>query len=128
MTKAGTPRLNVAMVGHGFMGAAHSQAWRVAPRFFDLPLTPWMSTIVGRNAKGVAAAAKKWGWASAETNWRSAVERDDIALIDICSPGSTHVEIAVAALEAGKHVLCEKPLANSRSEERRVGKECRSRW
>src|SRR5450756_1255903 len=81
MTKAGTPRLNVAMVGHGFMGAAHSQAWRVAPRFFDLPLTPWMSTIVGRNAAGVAAAAKKWGWASAETNWRSVVERDDIDLI-----------------------------------------------
>jgi predicted dehydrogenase len=116
MTKAGTPRLNVAMVGHGFMGAAHSQAWRVAPRFFDLPLTPWMSTIVGRNAAGVAAAAKKWGWASAETNWRSVVERDDIDLIDICSPGSTHVEIAVAALEAGKHVLCEKPLANSVAE------------
>lgn len=116
MTKAGTPRLNVAMVGHGFMGAAHSQAWRVAPRFFDLPLTPWMSTIVGRNAAGVAAAAKKWGWASAATNWRSVVERDDIDLIDICSPGSTHVEIAVAALEAGKHVLCEKPLANSVAE------------
>ncbi|WP_241978371.1 Gfo/Idh/MocA family protein [Cryobacterium sp. Hz9] len=107
------PRLNVAMIGYGFMGAAHSQAWRVAPRFFDLPLEPRMHTIVGRHTGRTAAAAQKFGWAHAETDWRRVVDNPDIDLIDICSPGDTHAEIAIAALEAGKHVLCEKPLANS---------------
>jgi predicted dehydrogenase len=101
------------MIGYGFMGAAHSQGWRVAPRFFDLPLAPEMSLIVGRNADAVASAADKWGWAESDTDWRSAIERDDIDLIDIVTPGDTHAEIAIAALEAGKHVLCEKPLANT---------------
>ena len=106
-------RANVAMIGHGFMGMAHSQAWRVAPRFFDLPIEPHMTTIVGRDAVATASAADRWGWSGYSTNWREVVERDDIDVIDICSPGSTHVEIAIAALDAGKHVLCEKPLANS---------------
>jgi len=101
------------MVGHAFMGAVHSQAWRTAPRFFDLPLEPSMTAVCGRDAGRAAAAAAKLGWASSETDWRRLVERDDIDLIDICSPGNTHLEIAVAALEAGKHVLCEKPLANT---------------
>jgi predicted dehydrogenase len=101
------------MVGHGFMGAAHSQAFRVAPRFFDLPLTPVMSTLVGRNVEATTAAAEKWGWATTANDWRDVIADPDIDLIDICSPGSTHVEIAVAALEAGKHVLCEKPLGNT---------------
>ncbi|ROQ41500.1 putative dehydrogenase [Frondihabitans sp. PhB188] len=105
--------INVAMVGHGFMGAAHSQAFRVAPRFFDLPLTPVMSTLVGRNASATTAAAEKWGWEKTANDWHDVVNDPDIGLIDISSPGSTHVEIAVAALEAGKHVLCEKPLANT---------------
>ncbi|MFD3443051.1 Gfo/Idh/MocA family protein [Microbacteriaceae bacterium 4G12] len=101
------------MIGYGFMGAAHSQGWRVAPRFFDLPLAPEMSLVVGRNADAVAQAAEKWGWAESHTDWRAAIERDDIDLIDIVTPGDTHAEIAIAALEAGKHVLCEKPLANT---------------
>jgi predicted dehydrogenase len=101
------------MIGYGFMGAAHSQGWRVAPRFFDLPLAPEMSLVVGRNADAVAQAADKWGWAESDTDWRTAIERDDIDLIDIVTPGDTHAEIAIAALEAGKHVLCEKPLANT---------------
>ncbi len=101
------------MIGYGFMGAAHSQGWRVAPRFFDLPLEPEMSLVVGRNADAVAQAAEKWGWAESHTDWRAAIERDDIDLIDIVTPGDTHAEIAIAALEAGKHVLCEKPLANT---------------
>lgn len=113
MSDAHPPLLRVALVGHGFMGAAHSQALRVAPRFFDLPLTPVMSTLVGRNAEATRAAAEKWGWASTATDWRDVVADPAIDLIDISSPGSTHVEIAVAALEAGKHVLCEKPLANT---------------
>ncbi|WP_347110546.1 Gfo/Idh/MocA family oxidoreductase [Paenarthrobacter sp. S56] len=105
--------LRVGMVGYAFMGAAHSHAWRTAPRFFDLPLTPELTAVAGRNEEGVRAAAAKYGWASVETDWRALIERDDIDLIDICTPGNTHAEIAIAALEAGKHVLCEKPLANS---------------
>jgi predicted dehydrogenase len=112
--------LRVGMVGYAFMGAAHSQAWRTAPRFFDLPLQPQLTAVAGRNASGVRAAADKLGWESAETDWRRLIERDDIDLIDICTPGNTHAEIATAALEAGKHVLCEKPLANSVEEAERM--------
>jgi len=104
------------MIGHGFMGAAHSQGWRVAPRFFDLPATPRMSLLVGRNADTVAAAAEKWGWAETSVDWREAVTRDDVDIVDIVTPGASHVDIAIAALEAGKHVLCEKPLANTPEE------------
>ncbi|XAS73747.1 Gfo/Idh/MocA family oxidoreductase [Micrococcaceae bacterium Sec5.1] len=106
-------RLRVGMVGYAFMGAAHSHAWRTAPRFFDLPLIPELTAVAGRNPDGVRAAAAKYGWDSVETDWHRLIERDDIDLIDICTPGNTHAEIAMAALEAGKHVLCEKPLANS---------------
>src|SRR6476660_3123737 len=105
--------LRVGMVGYAFMGAAHSHAWRTAPRFFDLPLQPQLTAVAGRNAEGVQAAADKLGWESVETDWRRLIDRDDIDLIDICRQGNTHAEIAIAALEAGKHVLCEKPLANT---------------
>lgn len=105
--------LRVAMIGHGFMGAAHSQGWRVAPRFFDLPLDPVMQVVVGRDAGRTAEAADTWGWHEAATDWREVIRRDDIDLIDIVTPGDTHAEIAIAALRAGKHVLCEKPLANT---------------
>ena len=108
------------MVGYAFMGAAHSHAWRTAPRFFDLPLAPELAAVAGRNPEGVRAAAAKYGWDSVETDWRALIERDDIDLIDICTPGDTHAEIAIAALEAGKHVLCEKPLANSVAEAERM--------
>ncbi|PPB48360.1 dehydrogenase [Arthrobacter pityocampae] len=104
------------MVGHGFMGAAHSQGWRVAPRFFDLPARPEMALLVGRTSPGVETAAEKWGWKETTTDWRVAVQRDDIDAIDIVTPGGSHAEIAIAALEAGKHVLCEKPLANTLEE------------
>ncbi|MBB6405565.1 Gfo/Idh/MocA family protein [Arthrobacter sp. AZCC_0090] len=112
--------LRVGMVGYAFMGAAHSHAWRTAPRFFDLPLDPRLTALCGRNDDGVRAAAGKLGWGSVETDWRRLLERDDIDLIDICTPGNTHAEIAIAALEAGKHVLCEKPLANSVEEAERM--------
>jgi len=108
-----TAPLRVAMIGHGFMGAAHSQGWRTAPRFFDLPLRPEMQVLVGRSAEAVRAAADTWGWAETATDWRSVIERDDIDVVDIVTPGDSHAEIAIAALDAGKHVLCEKPLANS---------------
>ena len=112
--------LRVGMVGYAFMGAAHSHAWRTAPRFFDLPLDPQLTALCGRNDDGVRAAAGKLGWGSVETDWRRLLERDDIDLIDICTPGNTHAEIAIAALDAGKHVLCEKPLANSVAEAERM--------
>jgi predicted dehydrogenase len=101
------------MVGYAFMGAVHSQAWRTAGRFFDLPCAPTLTALAGRDATRVQAAALKMGWTSTETDWRRLLDRDDVALIDICTPGDTHAEIAIASLEAGKHVLCEKPLANT---------------
>ena len=113
MTDSGPPVLGVGMVGYAFMGAVHSQAWRTAGRFFDLPCAPTLTALAGRDAAGVQAAAQKMGWASTETDWRRLLDRDDVALIDICTPGDTHAEIAIASLEAGKHVLCEKPLANT---------------
>src|SRR3954470_17989950 len=108
------------MIGYEFMGAAHSQAWRTVNHAFDLPLTVEMAVICGRDETRVAAAAKKLGWSEYTTDWRSLIERDDIDLIDICSPGDTHAEIALAALAAGKHVLCEKPLANTVAEAREM--------
>ena len=110
--------LGVGMVGYAFMGAAHSQAWRTAGRFFDLPLQPDLTVLCGRDAAKAGAAAEKLGWRSVETDWRALLTRDDVALVDVCSPGDTHAEIAIAALEAGKHVLCEKPLANTVDEAR----------
>ncbi|NUK03505.1 Gfo/Idh/MocA family protein [Streptomyces lunaelactis] len=115
-SEAAPPTLGVGMVGYAFMGAAHSQGWRTAGRVFDLPLRPVLAAIAGRDAAAVRAAAVKHGWAAAETDWRDLVTRDDVQLVDICTPGDSHAEIAVAALEAGKHVLCEKPLANSVAE------------
>ncbi len=115
MTAPGRP-LRVAMIGYGFMGAAHSVGWRQAPRMFDLPREVEMAVIVGRNADAVASAAQKWGWAESATDWRDIVARDDIDIVDIVTPGESHAEIAIAALEAGKHVLCEKPLANTVAE------------
>ncbi|PYY55269.1 gfo/Idh/MocA family oxidoreductase [Curtobacterium sp. MCSS17_011] len=104
------------MVGHGFMGAAHSQAWRTAPRFFDLGAEPEMAVIVGRDPERTEAARQQYGWQAASTDWGAVVADPDIDVVDVVSPGSSHVEIAIAALQAGKHVLCEKPLANTVAE------------
>ncbi|MFC8794528.1 Gfo/Idh/MocA family protein [Streptomyces cinereoruber] len=113
---AAPPALGIGMVGYAFMGAAHSQGWRTAGRVFDLPLRPVLAAVAGRDADAVRAAARRHGWAAAETDWRVLIARDDVQLVDICTPGDSHAEIAIAALEAGKHVLCEKPLANSVAE------------
>ncbi|CAL9376050.1 Gfo/Idh/MocA family protein [Streptomyces cellulosae] len=114
--ETGKPPLRIGMVGYAFMGAAHSQGWRTVGRVFELPLRPEMAVICGRDADAVRTAAGRHGWAEAETDWRALVERDDIDLVDICTPGDSHAEIALAALAAGKHVLCEKPLANTVAE------------
>ena len=112
-TQARTGTLNVGMIGYGFMGAAHSHAWRNAHRFFDLPLTPQLRTLAGRTESAVAEAAERFGFGSRTTRWQDVIDDPEIDIIDICTPGDTHYEIAMAALAAGKHVLCEKPLANS---------------
>jgi predicted dehydrogenase len=114
--KAGKPTLGVGMVGYAFMGAAHSQGWRTVGRVFDLPRSPVLAAVCGRDASAVRAMADQHGWAAAETDWRALIARDDVDLVDICTPGDSHAEIALAALAAGKHVLCEKPLANTAEE------------
>jgi predicted dehydrogenase len=118
--------LGIGMVGYAFMGRAHSQAWRSVGHFFDVPYTPRMAAICGRDRAQVAAAAERLGWAAWETDWKRLVERDDVDLVDVCTPGSSHAEISIAALEAGKHVLCEKPLANTVEEARAMAAAARS--
>ncbi len=108
--------IGVGLVGYKFMGRAHSNAYRQVARFFDLELSPRMRAICGRDEAGVKDAADSLGWEGYETDYRRLLERDDIGLVDVATPGNTHHEIAIAALEAGKHVLCEKPLANTLDE------------
>ncbi|WP_086849116.1 Gfo/Idh/MocA family protein [Amycolatopsis kentuckyensis] len=112
----GRETIGIGMVGHAFMGAVHSHAWRSVHRFFDPPLVPRLAVLGGRDEARAKAAAEKFGWEDVETDWRKLVARDDVGLVDVCTPGDSHAEIAIAALAAGKHVLCEKPLANSVAE------------
>ncbi|ALV47134.1 dehydrogenase [Arthrobacter alpinus] len=112
---SGTRPLGVAAIGYAFMGQAHSNAWRTVANHFDVPDFE-QKVLVGRDAVAGAAAAKKYGWSESATDWREVITRDDIDIIDICAPGWLHAEIATAALAAGKHVLVEKPLANSLAE------------
>jgi predicted dehydrogenase len=104
------------MIGYAFMGAVHAHAWRNAHRFFTLPMIPELTVLAGRDETAVRAASERLGFGSIDTDWHRVIERDDVDLIDICTPGNLHHEIAIAALNAGKHVLCEKPLANSVAE------------
>src|SRR3954468_4310260 len=108
--------LNIALIGYGFMGRTHTNAFLQAPRFFDLPYQPVLKAVVARNAGRVRAFADTWGYQSAETDWRSVVERADVDLVDIASPNDTHAEIAIVAARAGKMVTCEKPLGRSAAE------------
>jgi predicted dehydrogenase len=108
--------IGIGMVGYAFMGRAHSQAWRNVGAFFDLPYAPAMVALAGRDRDQATAAADRLGWGAVETDWRALIHRDDVHVVDVCTPGDTHAEIAIAALEAGKHVLCEKPLANTVAE------------
>lgn len=102
--------IKIGMVGYKFMGKAHSHAYRDLPLFFPKSIHPEMKVICGRNPESVAAAAKQFGWEEYAIDWRSLLERDDIDLIDINAPSDVHKEITIAAVQAGKHVFCEKPL------------------
>ncbi len=113
-------KLNVAMIGYQFMGRAHSNAWRQVSHFFDVPVEPVMKVICGRNEKAVTAAAANLGWEETETDWRRLMERKDIDIIDICSPGDVHTAQAIAAANAKKVVFCEKPLSNTVAEAEEV--------
>jgi predicted dehydrogenase len=118
--------IGVGLVGYKFMGRAHSNAYRQVGRFFDLELSPRMRAICGRDEESVREAAASLGWEGYETDYHSLLERDDIDLVDVATPGNTHHEIAIAALESGKHVLCEKPLANTLGEAREMVDAARS--
>jgi myo-inositol 2-dehydrogenase/D-chiro-inositol 1-dehydrogenase len=104
-------KLNVGLIGYGFMGRTHSNAYRKVNHFFDLGYRPVLKAICARDAAKAKGFAAQWGWDSIETDWRKLVERDDIDLIDIASPNDTHAPIALAAAKAGKMILCEKPLS-----------------
>ncbi|HUE03591.1 MAG TPA: Gfo/Idh/MocA family oxidoreductase [Bryobacteraceae bacterium] len=112
--------LRIGLVGYGFMGRTHSNAFARVNQFFDLPYRPVLQAVCARDAAKVAAFAEQWGYASSETDWRKLVARPDIDLIDIASPNDTHAEIAIAAAEAGKMVLCEKPLGRNAAESQRM--------
>jgi predicted dehydrogenase len=113
MTTSDVQALGVAVVGHSFMGKAHSNAWRNVRAFYPGAPLVAQRVLVGRDEERASAAARQYGWEEAVTDWRSVLERDDIHILDICTPGHLHAEMALAALAAGKHVLVEKPLANS---------------
>jgi predicted dehydrogenase len=108
--------LNIGLVGYGFMGRTHSNAYKQVSQFFDVPLRPVLKAVCGRSADNAKAFAENWGYESFETDWRKLVDRKDIDAIDICTPNDSHAEIAIAAAEAGKMVLCEKPLARTLTE------------
>jgi len=108
--------LRVAIIGHNFMGKAHSNAWLQAARFFDIPLKPVLQVACGRNEKALRAFGDTWGWNNTETDWRKVIARDDVDVVDISVPQYLHHDIAIAAARAGKHLFCEKPIALSVAE------------
>src|SRR6185436_6305125 len=112
--------INVALIGYQFMGKAHSNAYRQVRHFFPGKLQPRLKVICGRNQQALEAAARQFGWEETETDWRRAIERDDIDIVDISTPGYLHHPMALAAAAAGKHIICEKPLANNLKEAREM--------
>lgn len=108
--------LNVGIIGHKFMGKAHSNAWKTAPYFFDMDTKPVMKVACGRNEEQLKSFAGRWGWEEVETDWKKMVRRDDIDIVDIATPPNIHRDIVVEAANAGKHIFCEKPLSISYEE------------
>ncbi|MDQ0972221.1 putative dehydrogenase [Neobacillus niacini] len=113
-------QVRIGMVGYKFMGKAHTHAYRDVSFYFDNKVEPVLQALCGRDEVGVKEAAAKMGWRSYETDWRKLIARDDIDLIDIVTPNHNHAEIAIAAAEAGKHVYCEKPLAMTLEQSKRM--------
>ena len=113
-------KLNIGLIGYGFMGRAHSNAYRQVNKFFELGVEPMLKAVSARNEEKARDFATRWGWESVETDWRRLIEREDIDAIDIASPNNTHHEIALAAAAAGKMILCEKPLAMNGAEAREM--------
>jgi predicted dehydrogenase len=116
------PTLSVGLIGYQFMGKAHSNAWRQAPRFFDLRAEVRMKTICGRNRSAAKKAAAKFGWENTQTDWRRVIDDRGIDIVDICTPNDSHCEIAIAAAKAGKAILCEKPLARTVAEAEKMAR------
>jgi myo-inositol 2-dehydrogenase/D-chiro-inositol 1-dehydrogenase len=112
--------LRIGIIGYGFMGRTHSNAFKQAPQFFSLDRTPVLKAICARDAEKARAFATQWGYESVETDWRKLIQRDDIDVIDIAAPNNVHAEIAIAAAKAGKAILCEKPLAMTGEEAERM--------
>jgi predicted dehydrogenase len=113
-------QVNVGLIGYQFMGKAHSNAYKSVGMFFPLKNRIVMKAICGRNGEELKKAAESWGWESYESDWKKLVSRQDIDVIDISTPGHLHAELAIAAAKAGKHVICEKPLANSLADARKM--------
>src|SRR3954454_15695215 len=111
-----TKPLNIGMIGYGFMGRAHSNAYRKVNHFFDLEYQPVLKAVCARDQEKAKGFAEKWGYESVETDWKKLLGRKDIDAVDICTPNNLHKEIAIAAAEAGKVILCEKPLAMNSAE------------
>jgi predicted dehydrogenase len=112
--------INVCLIGQKFMGRTHSNAYMKVAKFFDLPVLPVMHTICGRNQGELDEFAQKWGWANACNNWQSAVKNPEIQFVDVGTPNNLHKEMALACLEAGKHIACEKPLAHTLTDAREM--------
>jgi len=115
-----TDEINVAIIGSRFMGRAHSNAYRQVKAFFDPPLSPRLRLACGRDVAALRDFARRFGWEEYLTDWRDAVTRDDIDLVDICASNDLHAEIAIQAAKAGKAVFCEKPLGRDLAEARQM--------
>jgi predicted dehydrogenase len=116
----GDKTVNVCLVGQKFMGRTHSNAFLKVGKFFDVPLLPVMHTIAGRNREELEEFKDRWGWQNASTDWKTAATNPDIDLVDVGTPNHLHAEMSIAALEAGKHVACEKPLAGTLADARQM--------
>jgi predicted dehydrogenase len=112
--------VNIALIGYGFMGRAHSNAFLQAPHFFETGIRPRLKVVCGRNAAAVELMAARWGWEETATDWRAVIDRPDIDAVDIAVPNYLHAEIAIAAAQAGKMVFCEKPLATTLEDAERM--------
>src|SRR5918994_573665 len=116
----GDGSINVCLIGQKFMGRTHSNAFLKVGKFFDVPVEPVMHTICGRNQAELKEFQERWGWRNSSTDWERAVRSDEIGLVDVGTPNHLHAEMSIAALEAGKHVACEKPLAGTLADARQM--------